>query len=477
MNKRRTLSQELTTPEHTGASFLFDNVSFRLPNEALTVLKILEEAGYEAWFVGGYVRDSIQGKDSHDFDLTTSALPEQSKEALRAQGLAVYETGIKHGTITAILNDIPFEITTYRSDGTYTDQRHPDAVRFVTSIEEDLARRDFTCNALAFHPIRGIIDPYNGLQDIKDSTLRCVGCAKKRFEEDALRILRALRFASCLNFSLEPKTEEALFSCKDLLDSVAAERLFAEMEKLLCGSNCKTILLDYVDILGVFLPELLAMKGFDQKSTYHIYDVLEHSAWAVHYMPVTPLGRWAALCHDMGKPDVFILDDKGYGHMAGHAQVSVTHVKTIAKRLKFPKKLTHDVELLVCYHDTYLKSAPTKRIVRKLYRNMEEKEYLFHTMCDLMRADNLSKAPQYQQIRVEMANELEEIFNTMMEEEACFGIKDLPLSGHDLIELGFSQGPEIGQALSALLEAVVSGEVPATKEALSEKALQMLNSK
>ncbi len=467
-----TCSQNCCTTLGSGASFCFDGTTFTLPDEALTTLGALEDAGHEAWFVGGFIRNSMLNLPSHDFDIATNATPKQSKEVLLAKGFAVFETGIKHGTIAAILNNVPFEITTYRSEGTYTDKRHPDNVTFVTSIEEDLARRDFTINALAFHPTRGLLDIFGGKKDLENKLIRCVGNANVRFSEDALRILRALRFAAELGFSIEEATETSLTSCATLLNSVAAERIFVETEKLLCGNHCQKVIVEYVDVLGVFLPELLPMKGLDQKTKYHIYDVLEHTAYVVQNIPPYPLGRWAALCHDMGKPDTFFTDENGIGHMYGHPKVSVEHLKHIAKRLKFPKKLSHDLALLVRYHDT--RPAPTKKSVRKLFLRMEEKEYLFHAMCDLMRADALSQAPFCHE-RVALTNEVESLLDEMIAERDCFSVKDLPLSGADLIEIGFVQGPQIGEVLTTLLNAVLAKEVPADADALKAYAQKLFD--
>lgn len=474
MTEERTCFQKSHKTLGTSASFACQGSTFTVPEEVLITLKILEEAGYEAWLVGGFVRDTLLGKPSHDFDIATNALPKQSKNILAQKGFAVHETGIKHGTITAILNGIPFEITTYRNDGSYSDKRHPDQVTFVSTIEEDLARRDFTINAIAVHPERGLIDPFGGQKDLSNKTIRCVGKASQRFSEDALRIVRALRFASELNFFLEPETEKDLFTYAYLLKSIAGERLFVETEKLLCGTSCRNILVTYVDVLGVYLPELLPMKGLDQKTKYHIYDVLEHTAHVVQNMPPYPLGRWAGLFHDMGKPDTFFTDANGIGHMYGHPRVSVEHMWIIAKRLRFPKKLAHDLALLVRYHDT--RPAPTKKSVRKLFLRMEEKEYLFHAMCDLMRADALSQAPFCHE-RVALTNEIEELFNDLLAESACFSVKDLPISGKDLLEIGFAQGPQIGRTLTILLNAVLAGDIPAEKEALQKKARSLFEKK
>lgn len=474
MERECACLQEIEQSHSPYLSFSCSGITFSLPEEALTVLQVLEDAGYEAWFVGGFVRNSFLGIPSNDYDIATSALPEQTMKAFQNAGFGVVETGVKHGTITAIINKQPFEITTYRHDGVYSDKRHPDEVKFVSTIEEDLARRDFTVNALAFHPDRGIIDPYHGQKDIKDKIIRCVGDPKTRFEEDSLRILRALRFASQLDFTIERKTEQAVFASSYLLKSVVPERLFSETNHLLCGTNVDTILVSYVDVLGEFIPELLPMKGLNQHNKYHIYDVLEHTAHVVKNTPANILGRWAALLHDTGKPDTFFIDENGIGHMYGHPKVSVEHLRAISKRLKFPKKLTHDLSLLVRFHD--LRPAATKKSIRKLFFKLDEKEYLFHTMCDLMRADALSQSSLAQE-RIGITNEIEAIFNSMIAEKECFSVKDLPISGKDLLSFGFEQGPEIGLVLKILYHSVLNEEIPAEYDILAKRALILLERK
>ena len=435
-----------------------------IPPCVISVIDLLESAGYETWLVGGFVRDLLL----HDFDLTTAAPWQQVKELCVAAGYAAHETGTKHGTITVVADDTALEITTFRTEGAYLDHRHPSEVIFTDSIEEDLARRDFTVNAMAFHLARGILDPFGGQTDLRERMIRCVGDANARFSEDALRILRALRFASQLDFTLEPKTAHAALDQREDLRLIAGERIEDELTKLLCGENVYQVLMEHAAILNVVLPELIAMEGLDQKTKYHIYDVYEHTAWVVHYSPATPLARWAALLHDIGKPDTFFTDEEGVGHMYGHPKVSVEHLHSIAKRLHFSRAFTSDLALLVRYHDT--RPAPTKKSIRRLYAKLENKEYLFHAMCDLMRADSLAQAPEYHE-RMNEINELEALFDEMIAENEVFSLRDLPLSGKDLIEAGIPEGPAIGEALEAAFQEVVEERLSLDHDALLAFAL------
>lgn len=469
MEQDREISRT-SSVEPQGRSF--DRPSFELgnavPKSVLGVIDILERGGYETWLVGGFVRDLLLERPLHDFDLACAAPWQKTKELCLAAGFAVHETGTKHGTLTVVANDHVLEITTFRTEGEYLDHRRPSRVSFTNSIEEDLARRDFTINAMAFHPERGILDPYQGQQDLKAGLIRCVGNAEKRFSEDALRILRALRFASQLGFALDTQTLKAANARRDDLRLIANERIESELTKLLCGEAIFPILMQYTAILNVVLPELKGMQGLDQKTKYHIYDVYEHTAWVVHYSPATPLSRWAGLLHDVGKPDTFFIDEDGVGHMYGHPKVSVEHVRNIAKHLRFPRAFTHDLALLVRYHDA--RPAPTRKAIRRLYAKLEGKEYLFHALCDLMRADSLAQAPEYHE-RVAITNELEALFDEMIAEDEVFSLRDLPISGKDLIEAGIPEGPLVGQALNAALEEVIEERLSLDYEALLAFAL------
>lgn len=397
------------------------------------------------------MRDLLLGRPLHDFDLTTQATWQEVERICLDAGFAVHRTGVKHGTVMVIANHAAMEITTFRTEGAYEDHRRPSQVTFTDSIEEDLARRDFTINAMAYHPSRGLLDPYNGMSCLKSSTIQCVGRASDRFGEDALRILRAIRFASQLGFELDGETLQAANAHKEDLHLIANERIFDELTKFLCGNYVCEALLAYTEILNVVLPELIAMEGLDQKTKYHIYDVYEHTAHVVANSPATPLARWAALLHDSGKPDTFTIDENGVGHMYGHPLASVAHLEDIAKRLRFPRALKHDLELIIRYHDA--RPAATKKSVRRLFGKMENNEYLFRALCDLMRADALGQAP-FCHARVEITNEIEAIFNEMLAENAVFSLHDLKISGSDLLAEGIPQGPQIGEILKAVLHEV-----------------------
>lgn len=440
-----------------------------IPRAVRDVIALLEDAGFETWLVGGFVRDLLLERPLHDFDLASAAPWQKVKELCLGAGFAVHETGTKHGTLTVVAHDHVLEITTFRTEGSYRDHRHPSEVRFTDSIEEDLARRDFTVNAMAYHPLRGLLDPFRGQVDLEARTIRCVGDPYARFSEDALRILRALRFASQLGFTLEETTVAAAFEKRTDLHFIAGERIEDELTKLLCGENAFPVLMDHVAILNVVLPELIPMEGLDQRTKYHIYDVYEHTAHVVRRSPATPLSRWAALLHDTGKPDTFTTDEAGVGHMYGHQNASVEHARTIAKRLRFSRAFTHDLILLIQYHDA--RPAPTRKSVRKLYAKLENKEYLFRAMCDLMRADALAQS-SLGQARAAITDEVEAIFDEMLAEEAVFSLHDLPLSGKDLVAAGIPESPAIGDALNAAFQEVIEERLPLDHDALLAFALK-----
>ena len=325
---------------------------------AAKALALLQAAGYEAWIVGGCVRDALLGLPPKDYDLTTSALPEETQRVFAAYPRI--ETGLRHGTVTVLLEGEPLEITTYRVDGAYSDARHPDGVTFTRSLRQDAARRDFTINAMAYAPGWGLQDFFGGQADLARGILRAVGAAEKRFREDALRILRALRFASVLDFTLEGETARAARACAPLLAAVSAERVSGELGKLLCGKAAGRVLRDYPDVLGVVLPEILPMVGLDHRNPHHCYDVWTHTTVAVdHVPPELPL-RLALLLHDIGKPDTFSLGEDGQGHFYGHPRRSVELAEGILSRLRFPRRTRERVLTLVRYHDAVLEESPQR---------------------------------------------------------------------------------------------------------------------
>lgn len=435
-----------------------------VPPQARRVIEMLEAAGFEAWCVGGFVRDSLLGRPVSDIDIACSALWPQTEEACLAAGMRVHRTGEKHGTVTVVCDDAAFEVTTFRVDGAYSDARHPDEVRFVRSLKEDLARRDFTINAMAYHPLRGLADPFGGLEDARRGIIRTVGDPAQRFGEDALRILRACRFSSQLGFSLDGATYQAMLESKRGLLRVSSERITAELQKLLLGDNVCDALLRTVDVLSAVLPELVAMKGFDQCTPYHCHDVLEHTARAMAGTPPYPLVRWAALFHDMGKPAAFFKEPGGRGHFYGHAKISVPLARGIMDRLKFSTAFRDRVLLLVERHDDVFDATPgtVKRALARMGGDVE----LFRALCDLKRGDASAQAPAYAEERMRRADDLLRVLDGILAEGEAFTLKHLAVNGRDAMDAGIAQGPSVGAALAAALDAVIDEQIPNDRETL-----------
>lgn len=432
---------------------------------AAKALALLQAAGYEAWIVGGCVRDALLGLPPKDYDLTTSALPEETQRIFAAYPRI--ETGLRHGTVTVLLEGEPLEITTYRVDGVYSDARHPDGVTFTRSLRQDAARRDFTINAMAYAPGQGLQDFFGGQADLARGILRAVGTAEKRFREDALRILRALRFASVLDFTLEGETARAARACAPLLAAVSAERVSGELGKLLCGKAAGRVLREYPDVLGVVLPEILPMVGLDHRNAYHCYDVWTHTAVAVdHVPPELPL-RLAMLLHDIGKPDTFSLGEDGQGHFYGHPRRSVELAEKILTRLRFPRRTRERVLTLVRYHDAVLEESP-QRVRRWLNKLGPE---VFFDLLAIQGGDAAAQAPAYC-TRLDHLRRLETLARQVLDQAPCLTVRDLAVGGEDLLALGY-RGPAIGRALRALLDQVLSETVSNEKNALLQRLAQM----
>lgn len=432
--------------------------NFPLSPAAERAMDLLHRAGYEAFAVGGCVRDALLGQTPKDYDITTSALPTETKAVFA--GFHLIETGLKHGTVTVLIDGEPLEITTYRVDGGYPDSRHPDGVTFTRSLREDAARRDFTVNAMAYDREHGVQDFFGGEADLKGKTLRCVGDADRRFTEDALRILRCLRFASVLGFSIEKETENAARRHKELLTKISAERVAVELGKLLCGSGAGKILRRYPDILGVVLPELLPMVGYDQRNEHHCYDLLTHTAVVVDSVPpVLPL-RLAALFHDMGKPRCFSMGEDGQGHFYGHAHLSGEMAENICRRLRLSNDLRERVVTLVRCHDTVIEED--SRLIRRRLNRLGEEN--FFALLDLQRGDTMGLAPAYRD-RLPRFDRVEALARELLAGEGCLTLRDLAVNGHDLLALG-CRGKAVGQGLTYLLEGVLEERFPNEREAL-----------
>ena len=445
-------------------------MKIKLPEQVRFVLSKLSACGYEANIVGGCVRDSILGLAPKDWDITTSALPQETEQALA--GCKLIETGLKHGTVTALINGIPLEITTYRIDGDYSDNRHPDSVTFTRSLKEDLARRDFTVNALAYHEKDGIIDYFGGLKDLQNKLIRCVGEPDKRFDEDGLRILRALRFSSVLGFDIDFSTSQSIGKKKDLLRNIAAERLASELLKLICGKNAEQILRQYPTVFGEFLPEILPTVGFEQHNPYHVYDVWEHTIHSVSAIEPTPVLRLAMLLHDIGKPDCYTQDEIGIGHFYGHPQKSSEIAATVLKRLRLDNDTIKQVTTLVKYHDLPLMSS-TKWIKKQLNKLGEP---TFRQLLLVHAADTKAHAPQALS-NLQYLDKIEGILNEVIAQGQCFSLKDLDVNGSDLMEIGITEGTQIGAVLKQLLSAVMKETCPNGKEALLNLAEKLKNAK
>lgn len=443
-------------------------MDIKLPPYVSTALQVLNSNGYQAYIVGGCVRDFLMGRTPHDFDITTNALPEEIMKVF--SGYKVIPTGLKHGTVTVLTEGEPLEITTYRIDGDYSDNRRPDSISFTRNLKEDLARRDFTVNALAFSPDEGIVDYFCGQQDLQNKLIRCVGDANKRFSEDALRILRALRFASQLNFQIESATRQALFNNKGLLKNISMERIHDELLKLLMGQKARPILAEYIDIFEDLFPELLAMKGFDQNTPYHIYDVLIHTLYVVEYVPNVPCLKLAALLHDVGKPLTYTVDEKGIGHFYGHGTESVRLAEGILTRLKVDKQTKERVLILIKHHNDTI-NPDEKSVKRWLNRLGTE---VFWDLIELKKADDLAHNPRFES-RTKLLGQVTEIARKILDAGECITLKDLKINGNDLLDLGFAPNKELGNTLNKLLYMVMDERVPNQRESLLAAAKALRN--
>lgn len=447
-----------------------------LPENISRALDMLESAGHEAWVVGGCVRDSLMGIIPHDYDITTSALPAETEQAFA--GYRLIETGLKHGTVTVLAVGSPIEITTYRVDGEYRDSRRPERVTFTRNIRDDVSRRDFTMNGIAYNPKQGYFDEFGGAEDIKAGVIRCIGKPEKRFREDALRILRGLRFSASLGFEIEENTARAMHDTRELLNKISAERVFSELCGLLTGRNSHRnifrVLTEFRDIAAVIIPEFRKCTGFVQHSRFHRFDVYEHcvmsaqkaaeiSADSECRLPLT----LAMLLHDIGKPQRFTLGEDGEGHFYGHAAVSADIAEDILRRLKCSNALRERVCTIVRYHDVPL--SDTDKSVRRLLR-----KYGLETVRDICLAhicDDSAKTP-------ECAGRCGEWCAVLSRAEAlapscCLTLKDLAVDGKALSGL-MEPSPEMGKTLKFLLDEVINGNFPNEREFLLKEAAKYI---
>ena len=439
-----------------------------LPRTVADLITRLEQAGYSAYAVGGCVRDSLLSLVPHDWDLCTSARPEEMLEVFRGERVA--ETGLKHGTLTVIVDHVPYEITTFRTDGAYTDHRHPDSVSFVREVAGDLSRRDFTVNAMAYSPRTGLVDLFGGQEDLARRVIRCVGVPREHFTEDALRILRALRFASVFDFDMDPETDAALRELAPTLENVAAERVRDELFKLLCGPGVGRILRAYPDVIACVIPDVRPMIGYDQRNHHHSYDLWEHTVQGIEGVPPEADLRLTMLLHDTGKPSVCTLDEKGEAHYRGHQAASAEIAERVTDALRCDRETRERVIRLVRYHDIPMRTdsgavnLDRTFLLRRLNRFGEKDlRALFLIHCADRTATGYSSGEREQQRLAERMGALD----ALLAEQPCFTLKDLAVNGNDLKALGL-RGPALGDALQQLLEAVMDGRVPNEKVALND---------
>ncbi len=428
-----------------------------LPESVSSCIALLENAGYAAWCVGGCVRDHCLGRQPVDYDLCTSALPEETERVFAAFPLVL--AGKKHGTVGVVREDGVVEITTFRTEGSYNDNRHPDWVRFVPRVEDDLARRDFTVNAMAWSPARGFADPFGGREDLQNKVLRAVGDPVKRFREDSLRILRGVRFAVRYGLTVEESTMTAMLSEAPLMENLARERVFEELCKLLPLVTAED-LLRFAPILGAVLPPVGAEIGFQQHSPHHAYDVYTHTAHVVAAVPGDLTLRWAALLHDTGKVPTFTRDENGRGHFYGHASVGAELANALLRSLKAPTALREQVTLLIGQHMTPL-TEDKKLLRRRMSRLGADTVW---QLLALQRADFGSKGVLEPRLSGEF-DKIEDMIREIEAENACLRISDLAVNGHDLMALGI-QGRAIGETLSHLLDQVLEENLPNEPQAL-----------
>lgn len=436
-----------------------------IPADANELIHTLQNNGHSAYIVGGCVRDSILGRTPHDWDICTSATPSEMLEIFKDK--KILETGLQHGTVTVVVNGEPYEITTYRIDGIYSDNRRPDTITFTDKLVEDLRRRDFTINAMAYNDEEGLIDPFNGMEDIKYKKISCVGRAEDRFGEDALRILRAIRFAAQLEFTIMPGTDWEIHKQYKNLENISIERINSEFCKIASSDDFCVELLLYKDVFSLFIPELKDMFDFPQNNPWHIWDVFGHTIHAVEYCDSDDLiVRLAVFFHDFGKPHSYQDGEDGIRHFKGHGKVSADMIDSIMKRLRFDNETRNSVVELVYYHDATFEVG--KKYVKRWLNKIGEKQ--FRRLLQVKKADNKAQNLELSSDRIKELSEIEALIDEVLQEDECFSLKDLAVNGKDLIGVGYKSGKELGNTLNKLLQLVIDGDCPNEKEKLLQEA-------
>ena len=435
-------------------------MKFEIPAGAGYILQTLAAAGHEGYLVGGCVRDLLRGVEPHDWDICTSALPEETEKCFA--GRRILGTGLKHGTVTVLVEGEPYEITTYRREGPYSDRRRPDYVRFVPDLAEDLARRDFTMNAIAMDLDGNLRDPFGGAEDIRAGLIRCVGEPDPRFQEDGLRVMRALRFAAVFGYEIEAHTARAIHENRAMLDRVAAERINAELRKLLAGKDAGNVLRQYPDVFCQFWPQLGPLVTLEQHSPWHCRGGWEHTIHAVEAAPADVTLRLAMLLHDIGKPACKSTDEQGVDHFYGHPAVSARLADEMLQALKFDSKTRERVVLLVKRHDVPL--PPTGPAIRRWLSRLGPEA--FFQLLEVKRADNMGQNLEKVRGRLAELGEIRAQAERILAEKQCLTLKDLAVNGRDVIAAGIEPGPEVGQVLEGLLKRILDGEIQNQRNAL-----------
>lgn len=438
----------------------------QMPASCRLIIRRLQEAGFRGYAVGGCVRDSLLGRTPNDWDITTDARPEQVLTLFR--DFHVIETGLPHGTVTVMIDYEPFEVTTFRVDGTYSDGRHPDSVQFTVSVEEDLARRDFTVNAMAYNDEDGLIDPFGGQNDLKSGILRCVGNPERRFTEDALRLFRALRFAAKLDFSIEDNTLRALRDLSGKIGQVARERVFTELKQTLTAPHAASALRLAPELVFAAVPELAVLRDVPQNNPYHIYDVWEHTLHALEASPADETVRLAVLFHDVGKGVCRTVDANGRDHFYGHAAHSAKITAQALRHLRCDNRTLHDVTKLTELHDLNfpMRTAKFRRLLASLGYD------LFYKLLDVAAADSAGHAPHCIEDRAAALQNARREAERLEAEDACLSMRQLAVNGKDMTKLGYT-GREIGMVLEMLLDSVIIGQTPNDREILLTRAEKM----
>lgn len=442
-------------------------MQIQLPEKVEYIINTLEAAGYEAYAVGGCVRDSLLNREPDDWDITTSARPQQVKDVFPR----TIDTGIQHGTVTVMMGKEGFEVTTYRIDGEYEDSRHPKEVIFTANLIEDLKRRDFTINAFAYNHRSGIVDAFDGMTDLKNGIIRCVGKAKERFTEDALRMMRAVRFSAQLGYDIEEKTKQAIVELAPNLKNISAERIQVELVKLLQSPHPDYLRVAYeLGMTKIIMPEFDKAMETPQNNPHHIYNVGEHLLHTLLEVRPDRSLRIAALFHDIAKPDTETKDSEGISHFHGHAEAGEEKATAILRRLKFDNDTINKVKKYVKYHDYKIEATPcaVRRALNKI-----GKEY-FQEVLELKKADMLAQSTYQREEKEENLTQVTAIYKEILQKQECVSLKELVVTGKDIIELGVPQGKQLGAVLQSLLEEVLENPQHNTKEYLSEKVKQMI---